>query len=74
MSDRIFQLFSRVSKGLGGRGGYREEVQVTSQGLRIILVVGKYEMGSSTSKRIEENADVVEEILPSTPQGRKRQH
>ena len=31
-------------------------------------MVGKYEMGSSTSKRIEENADVVEEILPSTPQ------
>ena len=25
-------------------------------------------MGSSTSKRINENADVVEEILPSTPQ------
>ena len=25
-------------------------------------------MGSSTSKRIDENADAVEEILPSTPQ------
>ena len=34
MSDRIFQLFSRVSKRFGRewRGGYREEVQVTSQG------------------------------------------
>ena len=61
----------KYQKGLGGRGGYvhTEKFKYRHRGLRIILVVGKYEMGSSTSKRIDdENADVVEEILLSTPQ------